>query len=150
MTIIGGSGGYVPSHDRRLASVIPTVSGSAVALKNIAAASGEVVIGFRVVAGAGDSTVASERLSSVTSGAVQSGIDGAVTLSLSSAVVRLDVVGVATAVLGGAITPTGSATNALAHLTTFNFATPVSRIVVSCTPSWNSGREVQISVEAGV
>lgn len=130
-----------------LISETPLVGSAPTAKKDLDAGSSQFVAGFRVTVGAGDDTVASNRLANVFPSTVQGALESAVVVLPSTAVSRVDVVGMGSATAGGVMAHDGTAANALAQMTTFEFSTPVNRVVVSCSSSWNSGREAQITVE---
>ena len=126
--------------------VIPTVSAVSTAFKNLVAGSG-LLIGFRATPGSGDDIVASERLANGFASVAQVGVDSAVSFDMSTAVTRVDVVGLMTGTAtGGCMDTAGNSADALAQLTTFDFGTAVNRIVISITPSFTSGSEGQILV----
>jgi len=127
--------------------ITPTVSSTSLVTKNLDAGSSQVVIGFRATVGSGDDVIASERLANIFPATAQANLDSTLVFKMSSAVTRLDVVGVGDVTAGGCMDTAGTAANALAQMTTFDFATAVSKIVVNITGSWNSTREAQITVE---
>lgn len=129
-------------------SVTPTVSGSPQSLLDLDAGAANLLIGFRATAGAGDDVIASERLANGYPATAQLGADLPLIIKASPPVTRLDVVGIMNGTATGkCINHTDTAANALAQMVTFDFATPVSKIVVSMLPLFNSGQESQISVE---
>lgn len=139
MTIMEGSIGT---------TVVPQVSAVDAPLLDVDAGASNLLVGFRVTAGATDDTIASQRLSLGAPAVKQSGYDSSITLNFSTSVTRLDVVGLMNGVAtGNCINHSDTAAKALAEMTTFTFPTAVSRIVVSMTPAFTTGREAQIHVE---
>ena len=129
---------------------IPGVSGTSTALLDIVTTGSNLLVGFRATVGSSDDTVASERLSSGFPATVQSGANSVVAFTLSTAVTRLDVVGLNEAAYesgSNSILMTDTTAHALAELTTFTFPTAVSKIVVSMTPNISTSLGAQISVE---
>tara|TARA_R110000803_G_scaffold92667_1_gene160185 strand:+ start:213 stop:707 length:495 start_codon:yes stop_codon:yes gene_type:complete len=145
-----GEAAYVTGH----ALVVDPTGGPGIAqtpdtpFATLDATAANLLMGFRATVGAGDDVVASERLSTGTPNTVMAGPDGTITFNTSTAVTRVDFVGVKNNATDatGCIGLAGTAAEALLQMTTVTFSTAVNRVVLTSVVE-GTGQVAVVNVE---
>ena len=109
------------------------------------------VIGFRVAFNSADDAEANDRLVTGDENASQAGTEQRIVQYFDTPIARIDVVGLADVAVsspaGNCMNVEGDSVDSDATKVRFDFPTAVTKVVVSCLPSWASGVKSQLHIQ---